>query len=133
MSALGHKQTFCDAAGMSALPPKADIDWSASQCPPSANSGHSRVWLSQKEKPGTLPGALLDNRISYGGARRQPLFFIGRQMVLGFFLGLELQKLLMGCLSGTFIYEFLKSHKVLSVYESIKILLVRQPLHVRSS
>ena len=27
-------------------------------------------------------------------------------MVLGFFLGLELQKLLIGCLSGTFIYEF---------------------------
>ena len=25
MSALGHKRTFCDAAGMSALPPKADI------------------------------------------------------------------------------------------------------------
>jgi hypothetical protein len=51
-------------------------------------------------------------------------------MVLGYFLGLELQKLLMGCLTGTFIYEFLKSLKVLSVYESIKILLVREPLHV---
>jgi hypothetical protein len=25
MSALGHKQTFCDAEAMSALPPKADI------------------------------------------------------------------------------------------------------------
>src|SRR5262249_35647737 len=25
MSALGHKRTFCDARGMSALPPKADI------------------------------------------------------------------------------------------------------------
>jgi hypothetical protein len=25
MSALGHKQTFCDAGAMSALPPKADI------------------------------------------------------------------------------------------------------------
>jgi hypothetical protein len=50
-------------------------------------------------------------------------------MVFGYFLGLELQKLLIGCLSGTFIYEFLKSLKVLSVYESIKILLVREPLH----
>ena len=54
----------------------------------------------------------------------------GQQMVLGYFLGLELQKLLIGCLSGAFIYEFLKSLKVLSVYESIKILLVREPLHV---
>ena len=35
-------------------------------------------------------------------------------MVLGYFLGLELQKLLIGCLSGAFIYEFLKSHKILS-------------------
>jgi hypothetical protein len=51
-------------------------------------------------------------------------------MVLGYFLRLELQKLLMGCLSGTFINEFLKSLKVFSVYESIKILLVREPLHV---
>jgi hypothetical protein len=50
-------------------------------------------------------------------------------MVFGYFLGLELQKLLIGCLSGTFIYEFLKSLKVLSVYESIKILLVRESLH----
>ena len=25
MSALGHKRTFCDVHGMSALPPKADI------------------------------------------------------------------------------------------------------------
>ena len=55
---------------------------------------------------------------------------LGRQMVLGYFLGLELQKLLIGRLSGTFIYEFLKSLKVLSVYESIKILLERGPLHV---
>ena len=51
-------------------------------------------------------------------------------MVLGYFLGLELQKLPMGCLTGTFIYEFLKSLKVLPVYESIKILLVRKSLHV---
>jgi hypothetical protein len=51
-------------------------------------------------------------------------------MVLGYFLGLEFQKLLIGCLSGTFIYEFLKSLKVLSVYESIKILLERKPNHV---
>jgi hypothetical protein len=51
-------------------------------------------------------------------------------MVLGYFLGLELQKLLIGCLTGTFIYEFLKSLKVLPVYESIKILLVRESLHV---
>ena len=51
-------------------------------------------------------------------------------MVLGYFLGLELQKLLIGRLSGTFIYEFLKSLKVLSVYELIKILLVRETLHV---
>jgi hypothetical protein len=51
-------------------------------------------------------------------------------MVLGYFLGLELQKLLMGCLTGTFIYEFLKSLKVLSVHESIKILLERESLHV---
>jgi hypothetical protein len=29
MSALGQKQTFCDAGAMSALPPKADIDWPA--------------------------------------------------------------------------------------------------------
>ena len=42
-------------------------------------------------------------------------------------LGLELQRLLVGCLSGTFIYQFLKSFKVLSVYELIKILLVRKP------
>ena len=54
----------------------------------------------------------------------------GRQIVLGYFLGLELQKLFIGCLSGTFIYELLKSLKVLSVYESIKILLVRESLHV---
>jgi hypothetical protein len=51
-------------------------------------------------------------------------------MVLGYFLGLELQKLPMGCLTGTFIYEFLKSLKVLSVYESIKILSEREPVHV---
>jgi hypothetical protein len=51
-------------------------------------------------------------------------------MVLGYFLGLELQKLLIGCLSGAFIYEFLKSHKILAVHESIKILLVREPIHV---
>ena len=51
-------------------------------------------------------------------------------MVLGYFLGLELQKLPIGRLTGTFIYEFLKSLKVLSVYESIKILLEREPLHV---
>jgi hypothetical protein len=51
-------------------------------------------------------------------------------MVLGYFLSLELQELLIGRLTGTFIYEFLKSLKVLSVYESIKILLVREPLHV---
>ena len=51
-------------------------------------------------------------------------------MILGYFLGLELQKLLIGCLTGTFIYEFLKSLKVLFVYESIKILLEREPLHV---
>jgi hypothetical protein len=51
-------------------------------------------------------------------------------MVLGYFLGLELQKLLIGCLTGTFIYEFLKSLKVLSVYESIKILLEIEPLHL---
>jgi hypothetical protein len=51
-------------------------------------------------------------------------------MVLGYFLGLEFQKLLIGCISGTFIYEFLKSLKVLSVYESIKILLEREPNHV---
>ena len=25
MSALGHKETFCDATAMSALPPKADM------------------------------------------------------------------------------------------------------------
>jgi hypothetical protein len=25
MSAMGHKRTFCDAIGMSALPPKADM------------------------------------------------------------------------------------------------------------
>jgi hypothetical protein len=50
-------------------------------------------------------------------------------MVLGYFLGLKLQKLLIGCLTSTFIYEFLKSLKVLSVYELIKILLVREPLH----
>ena len=50
-------------------------------------------------------------------------------MVLSYFLRLELQKLLMGCLSGI-INEFLKSLKVFSVYESIKILLVREPLHV---
>ena len=30
MSALGHKQTFAVQNGMSALPPKADIDWSQS-------------------------------------------------------------------------------------------------------
>ena len=30
MSALGHKRTFCDAGAMSALPPKADIDWKLS-------------------------------------------------------------------------------------------------------
>jgi hypothetical protein len=47
-----------------------------------------------------------------------------------YFLGLELQKLLIGRLSGAFIYEFLKSLKVLSVYESIKILLEREPFHV---
>ena len=51
-------------------------------------------------------------------------------MVLGYVLGLELQKLLIRCLSGAFIYEFLKSLKVLSVYESIKILLQREPVHV---
>ena len=51
-------------------------------------------------------------------------------MILGYFLGWEIQKLLMGLLSGTFVYEFLKSIKVLSVYKSIKILLVREPLHV---
>ena len=51
-------------------------------------------------------------------------------MVLGRFLGLELQKLLIGCLSGAFIYEFLKSHKILSVYESVKIFLEREPVHV---
>ncbi|HJW30010.1 MAG TPA: hypothetical protein VJ508_12300 [Saprospiraceae bacterium] len=51
-------------------------------------------------------------------------------MVLGYFLGLELQKLLIGSLSGTFIYEFLKSLKVLSVYEPIKIFLVRESVHV---
>jgi hypothetical protein len=51
-------------------------------------------------------------------------------MVLGYFLGLELQKLLIGCLTGTFIYEFLKSLKVLSVYEVIKILLEPKPIHV---
>jgi hypothetical protein len=39
----------------------------------------------------------------------------GRQIVLGYFLGLELQKLLIGCLSGTFIDEFLKSLKVLRI------------------
>lgn len=50
-------------------------------------------------------------------------------MLLGYFLGLELQKLFIGCLSSTFIYEFLKSVKVLSVYKSIKILLVREFLH----
>ena len=50
-------------------------------------------------------------------------------LVPGYFLRLELQKLLIGCLSGTFIYEFLKSLKVLSVYESIKILSVRGSLH----
>jgi hypothetical protein len=27
MSALGHKRTFAAQKGMSALPPKADIDW----------------------------------------------------------------------------------------------------------
>jgi hypothetical protein len=52
-----------------------------------------------------------------------------RLLVPGYFLRLELQKLLIGCLSGTFIYEFLKSLKVLSVYESIKILSVRESLH----
>ena len=51
-------------------------------------------------------------------------------MVLGYFLGLELQKLPIGRLTGTFIYEFLKSLKVLSVYESIKILLERETIHV---
>ena len=51
-------------------------------------------------------------------------------MVLGYFLRLELQKLLMGCRSGTFIYEFLKSLKVLPVYELIKIFLVRETVHV---
>jgi hypothetical protein len=54
----------------------------------------------------------------------------GRQIVLGYFLCLELQKLLIGCLSGAFIYEFLKSLKILSVYESIKIFLVRETVHV---
>ena len=58
-----------------------------------------------------------------------PIFF-GRQVVLGYFLGLELQKLLMGYLSGTFINEFLKSLKVFSVYEPVKILLVREPIHI---
>ena len=50
-------------------------------------------------------------------------------MILGYLLRLDLQKLLIGCLSGTFIYEFSKSLKVLSVYESIKILSVRESLH----
>jgi hypothetical protein len=30
VSALGQKQTFCDAGAMSALPPKATIDWKLS-------------------------------------------------------------------------------------------------------
>ena len=34
MSALGQKQTFCDAGAMSALPPKADTDWATNYgCP----------------------------------------------------------------------------------------------------
>ena len=85
--------------------------------------------LSQKENP-KIARVLLDNRISKAGARSTPYFSLRRQMVLGFFLGLELQKLLMGVLSGTFVYEFLKSTKVLSVYELMKILLVCEPLHV---
>jgi hypothetical protein len=30
MSALGHKRTYAVQKGMSALPPKADIDWKLS-------------------------------------------------------------------------------------------------------
>jgi len=83
--------------------------------------------LSQKENPEHCSSIIEFHK---AGARSTPYFSLRRQMVLGFFLGLELQKLLMGFLSGTFVYEFLKSNKVLSVYESIKILLVREPLHV---
>jgi hypothetical protein len=77
----------------------------------------------KKKNSGHCPGLYSIIEFHTGGRPTNPLFFIGRQMVLGFFLGLELQRLLVG-------YQFLKSFKVLSVYESIKILLVREPLHV---
>jgi hypothetical protein len=37
MSALGHKQTFCAAETMSALPPKADIRWGDQNVRPQAD------------------------------------------------------------------------------------------------
>ena len=40
MSALGQKQTSAVQKGMSALPPKADIEWRLGECPLSAISGH---------------------------------------------------------------------------------------------
>ena len=40
MSALGHKRTFRNAIGMSALPAKSGHSALPSKCPLSANSGH---------------------------------------------------------------------------------------------
>ena len=106
---------------MSALPPKADMCSAPAHVRFVPIADIQEFGSHKKKNPGHCPGLYSIIEFHTAGARRQPLFFIGRQMVLGFFLGLELQKLLMGCLSGTFINEFLKSLKVFSVYESIKI------------
>ena len=58
-----------------------------------------------------------------------PIFF-GRQVVLGYFLGLELQKLLMGYLSGTFINRSFCKCLRFSLCTTGKILLVREPIHI---
>jgi len=41
MSALGQKQTLCEAILMSALPPKADMERGSPECPLIAKSGHA--------------------------------------------------------------------------------------------
>ena len=62
MSALGHKRTFRNATGMSALPPKADMSVATLGCLLCAKSGHS---LSNQTAriawPVLIPSGLISN------------------------------------------------------------------------
>jgi hypothetical protein len=68
MSALGQKQTFCDAGAMSALPPKADILRLSLECPLSANSGHA----TPEQNTSSLWCLQASNSYRRGRARRRP-------------------------------------------------------------